>query len=82
MSVDREVLASIFAARVALAKKSLEQVLLDATAEHQGTLKWLESQSRKEGSFLDLCDEFDLDPGAVRRAVREARSNATNGEQA
>lgn len=73
MSVDREVLASVFAARVSLAKKTLETVLLEATEEWQRTLKWMQSESRKEGSFLDLCDEFELDPGAVRRAVKQSQ---------
>jgi hypothetical protein len=73
MTIDRDVLASVFAARVQLAKKSLEQVLLESTDEWNRTRTWLASQSRKEGSFLDMCDEFDLDPGAVRKAVLKAQ---------
>lgn len=81
MTIDREVLASVFASRVQLAKKSLEQVLLEATMEHQATLKWIVSSSRKVGSFLDLCDEFELDPGAVRKVIAQAQNDTTNGEQ-
>lgn len=71
---DREVLAAVFAARVQLAKKTKEQVLEEATEEHRRTLAWVQSNSRKEKSFLWYCDEFDVEPDAVRRAIREKRA--------
>lgn len=70
---DREVLAAVFAARVALAKKSEDEAATDARVEHQRTLAWIDSNSQKEKSFRWYCDEFDLDAGAVRRAIQEKR---------
>lgn len=69
MDVDREVLAAIFASRIALAKKTLDQAVDDAKVEHRKAVAWLKSDSTKERSFLWYCEEFDLDPGAVRRAI-------------
>lgn len=71
--VDRETLAAIFASRVSLAKRTEDEAAADARLEHQKTLKWVESPAKKEGSFLWFCDEFDLDPGAVRKAITERR---------
>lgn len=73
MTEDREVLASVFAARVVLAKKQEAQVVEEAVAEYHRTLTWLESRSQKPGSFLWFCDEFDLDPATVRREILKAR---------
>lgn len=72
--MDREVLASIFASRVSLAKKTEDQAAADARVEHQKTAKWIASPSKVNGSFLWFCDEFDLDPGAVRKAVAERKA--------
>lgn len=72
-AVDRETLAAIFASRVALAKKTEEEAAEDARLEHYKTTLWIKSNSKKEGSFLWMCEEFDLDPGAVRRAIAEKR---------
>lgn len=71
--VDRETLAAIFAARVSLAKRTEDEAAADARVEHQKTLAWIASPSQKEKSFLWFCDSFDLDAGAVRRAVAERR---------
>ena len=71
--VDRETLASIFASRVSLAKRTEDEAAKDARLEHQKTLKWVASPATREGSFLWFCDEFDLDPSAVRRAIKERR---------
>ena len=71
--VDREVLAAVFASRVALAKKTEEQAVEDARREHQRTLLWVASNSQKDKSFLWMCDEFDLPADAVRRAIREKK---------
>lgn len=71
--MDRETLAAVFASRVALAKRTPEQAQADALLEHQRTEAWVKSPSTKEASFLWFCDEFDLDAGAVRKAIRERR---------
>lgn len=70
---DREVLASIFAARVGLAKKTEEQAARDAMEEHRRTLAWIASNKTGEGSFVWFCEEFDLDIGSVRTAIKEKR---------
>lgn len=70
---DREVLAAVFASRVGLAKKTAEEAAAEAVAEHTRCLAWIASSSQKEKSFLWFCDEFDLDAGAVRRAIQEKR---------
>jgi hypothetical protein len=71
--VDKQVLAATFAARVSLAKLSEEEAVADCRLEWQRTQKWVLSTSMRPGSFLWLCDEFDLDAGAVRRAIKEKR---------
>lgn len=73
MEVDRETLAAIFASRVSLAKRTEDQAAEDARTEHRKTVSWITKSGMKEGSFLWMCDEFDLDAGAVRRAIAERR---------
>lgn len=68
---DREVLAAVFASRVSLAKKTADEAQTEALAEWSRTQKWVASTGQKEGSFLWFCAEFDLDAGAVRRAIQE-----------
>lgn len=70
---DREVLAAVFASRVGLAKKTEEEAAAEAVAELKRCLAWIASNSQREKSFLWFCDEFDLDAGAVRRAIQEKR---------
>ena len=71
--VDRETLAAIFASRVSLAKRTEDEAAEDARAEHVKTMKWIASPAKAEKSFLWFCDEFELDAGAVRRAIREKK---------
>lgn len=71
--VDREVLAAVFAARVSLAKKTEEEAVEQARREHAAAVAWVASNSQKEKSFVWFCDEFDLDTGAVRRAIKEKK---------
>lgn len=71
--VDRDTLAAIFASRVSLAKRTEEDAVADARREWQKTQAWVKSPATKQGSFLWCCDEFDLDAGAVRRAIAERR---------
>ena len=73
MDADRETLAAIFASRCSLAKRTEDQAAEDARAEHRKTVAWIASPSRKEKSFLWFAEEFDLDAGAVRRAIAERR---------
>ena len=72
-AVDRETLAAIFASRVSLAKKTEDQAAEDARVEHRKTIRWLASNGTKDGSFLFFCEEFDLAPDAVRRAIAEKK---------
>lgn len=72
--LDREMLASIFAARVSLAKKTEAAAMEEARREYHRTLAWTFSSSQKEGSFRWFCQEFDLDSGCVLRAIEKARS--------
>lgn len=71
--IDREVLAAVFASRVALAKKTPDQAAEDARKEHARVTAWIASNSRAEKSFLWFCTEFDLAADAVRRAISEQR---------
>ena len=73
MEVDREVLAAVFASRVALAKKTEDEAAADARVEHQRVQKWIKSDAKKERSFVWYCDTFDLDVSAVRRAIAERK---------
>ena len=68
---DSRVLAATFAARVQLAKLPVHEALQQAEKEWQQTQAWVVSESKKEGSFLWFCAEFELDPSAVRRAIKE-----------
>jgi cation transport regulator ChaB len=70
---DREVLAAVFASRVSTAKKTEDEAAEEAREEHRRTIAWVANNSQKEKSFLWFCDEFDLDAGAVRRAIQEKR---------
>lgn len=70
---DSRVLAATFAARVRLAKLPVHEAVQQAEQEWQKTQQWVQSESRKEGSFLWFCAEFELDPGAVRRAIQERK---------
>lgn len=72
-TVDRDTLAAIFASRVSLAKKTEAEAVADAKLEWQRTQAWVKSPATRSGSFLHLCDEFDLDAGAVRRAIAEKK---------
>lgn len=70
---DKDVLRAVFAARVALARKTEDEAAAEARLEQQRTLAWVSSNSEKEKSFLWFCDIFDLDPGAVRKAIQERK---------
>jgi len=72
-NVDMNVLRSVFASRVALAKLPVHEAIQQAEAEWHKTQKWVASQSWQEGSFNWFCREFDMDESAVRRAIRERR---------
>lgn len=73
MDVDRQTLAAVFASRCQLAKKSEEEAAAEAILELRKTMAWLKSSALREGSFLWFCDEFDLEPSAVRKAIQEKR---------
>lgn len=67
--VNNEVLASVFASRVRLAKMDEEEAVEQCRKEWKATKSWIKSDATKEGSFLWFANEFDLDPWAVRNAI-------------
>lgn len=69
--IDNDVLSSIFASRVRLAKMDEEEAVEQCRREWRKTQKWIASSDTKDGSFLWFCLEFDLDAGAVRKAIKE-----------
>lgn len=69
--IDHEVLAAVFASAVRTVKKSKEEVVAEAVSEWEHLQVWLCSNTRGEQSFLWYCDEFDLDPAVVRKAIKE-----------
>ena len=73
LDTDHDILAATFAARVQLAKETEEEAAIASRAEWHRTQKWVTSTSKQVGSFNWFCDEFDLDPEVVRRAIREKR---------
>lgn len=73
MSVDRAVLEATFRSRIELAKMTELEAQTQARDEWLRTQGWIRSQSQATGSFLWFCDEFELDPSAVRRAIRERK---------
>lgn len=70
---DRETLSAIFASRVTLAKQTEDEAAIEARLDWQKNQKWIASPSIKPGSFLWMCDEFDVEASAVRRAITEKR---------
>jgi len=68
---DVDELARRFAERVTLAKMTLEDAVTQTRAEWKQVQRWVLSDSIKPGSFVDCCDRFDLDVGAVRKAIKE-----------
>ena len=73
LEADNDILAATFAARVQLAKETEDEAVAAGRAEWHRTQKWVVSASKQVGSFNWFCDEFDLDPEVVRRAIREKR---------
>jgi hypothetical protein len=74
MDVDLDILRSIFASRVQLAKRTEEEAGEDAKAEWRRCQAWVKSNSAKEKSFVWFCDYFEFEPDAVRRAIVEKRT--------
>lgn len=68
---DMDVLRAVFASRVATAKLTVAEAIQQAEGEWQQNIKWVASKSEAKGSFLWYCDVFDLEPSAVRRAIKE-----------
>lgn len=71
--IDSETLAAVFASRVALAKKTEDEAVAEIRTERLKAIQWAESKSQAQFSFLWCCDFFDMEPSAVRRAIREKR---------
>jgi len=77
MSLDQEMrdkLAENFAWLVLLAKlKTKDAVTRFAISEWQRAIAWVASSAETPGSFLWCCDQYDLEPDAVRRAIKEGK---------
>ncbi len=69
--VDREVLSSIFASRLSLARKTEEEAIEEARVLRRDATAWVSSDSQRMYSFLWFCDVLDVEAGAMRRAVKE-----------
>ena len=67
--LERDVLAATFQARVKLARQSRDNAAKEADTEWLSNREWFLSTRRVPGSFLWMCDEFDLEPSAVRKQV-------------
>lgn len=74
MDVDRDTLAALFASRVQLVKKTEDEAAQEARLEHRKAVRWIASDTLKKYGFRWYCDEFELDPGAVRKAIDERKA--------
>jgi len=66
-------LAAVFANRVRILKLTEDEVAEEARQDHRRFVKWLAAKTEKQGSFAWFCDVFDLDAGAVRKAIAERK---------
>lgn len=73
MVADLDTLAAIFEARVRLAKEDEDTAVKTARQEWLDNKLWVWSNAVKQGSFLWFCDQFNLRPDAVRRAILGAQ---------
>ena len=77
MNIDHDTrsdLAKDFAWLVLLAKlKTKDAVSRFAISEWERAKKWVASDSEVPGSFCWCCDQYDLEPDAVRRAIKEGK---------
>jgi len=71
-TIDGAVLAAIMTSRVETAKRTVEEVIDEAIQDHEECLRWFASDATTKGSLRWFCEILDLEPDAVRRAVREA----------
>lgn len=56
--------------KMAAAGRTEKQYVDAARYAHRKALAWVADDSTAEGSFRWACDVLDLDPGAVRRALK------------
>ena len=70
--LNREELARDFAWLVLLAKlPSQEAAQRFAVKEWRRAKAWVAADTEAQGSFLWCCDVYDLEPDAVRRAIKK-----------
>ena len=69
MNMDQQILASVFIARLDLARQDLHETLEEATKEWHSNHLWLRSDATGSGTFLWYCDQLGLDPTAVRKSI-------------
>jgi hypothetical protein len=72
---SRDKLAEDFAWLCLLAKlQTPEEVQRFALSEWERAKGWIASNSYAPGSFLWCCDQYELEPDAVRRAIKERKA--------
>lgn len=69
--LDREEQAKRFAERVTLAKLTEAEAIAQTTKEWWSVQRWVASSTMAPGSFLYMCDVFELEPDAVRKAIKD-----------
>ena len=70
---SREDQAQRFAERVVLARMTEEEAVASTKKEWRLVQRWVASNDMKVGSFLYMCDVFDLEPDSVRNAIKERK---------
>jgi len=63
--------ANVLERRFIAAAQSEEEYAAGARTAHRNALKWMTNNSKIKGGFLWVCDALNLEPDAVRRAMRE-----------
>jgi hypothetical protein len=72
-ALDRKEMAERFAERVLLAKMTEEEAIAQTVKEWRHIQRWVASVSTAPGSFNYMCDVFDMEADAVRRAILERK---------
>lgn len=73
MATSKESFAERFAQRVVLAKMTEQEAIDQTRNEWVQVQKWVASDSERPGTFRWMCDLFDLEADAVRKAIKEKR---------
>ena len=69
-AADRDVLSAIFASRLSLCQKTEAEAAAEAILLRRQAIMWISNNSQQKYSFTWFCDMLDVEPSAVRKAVR------------